>query len=498
MTATDPSLQDNFLTRKVEERWNDILRNEVDIQSPQKPSFLKSLRGGGHLKCLLLTLLIIGCIAVIIWCRVAQVSRLVINFHHFPVSSRQKTSPCDEGYIYIPVAFMVMLYLVYLVECWHSSTRLELTYKVDANDIHQYIERMKEAKAIIWWKAISYHYIRRTRQVTRYRNGDAYTTSQQYLERVNSRVAASCYVYTHCGSRDVSNKVIDLEKYPRTKIRFCKDYCFASVEAAIDYYGQRDRFYRENAPFDEHMEVREGVDLLGVDFHPLMITIANKEKLPWYISLGIFWIFSLFLLSWPLRVIIDSQTAFVEYKIKKAFGTNSPSNLRQNHLPRISTADSVEMERLIANRLNMAPSYSEAVLLDNSYAYSSLESGLHMDTFNQLPSNHRFARRHSSSRTDERESILPGQRRIPKSFSQPFKPFQDIRRLSISRRLMLPRISRDTPPCYDEAVLYSYPLVRYVNLRRSATDRDLSVLRPLRSSWSSFFHWRKRNNETEL
>ena len=33
-------------------------------------------------------------------------------------------------YVYIPVAFVLMLYLVYLVECWHSHTRIELQYKV--------------------------------------------------------------------------------------------------------------------------------------------------------------------------------------------------------------------------------------------------------------------------------------------------------------------------------------------------------------------------------
>jgi hypothetical protein len=37
---------------------------------------------------------------------------------------------------------------------------------------------MQQATPCIWWKAISYHYVRRTRQVTRYRNGDAYTTTQ--------------------------------------------------------------------------------------------------------------------------------------------------------------------------------------------------------------------------------------------------------------------------------------------------------------------------------
>ncbi|GFT95305.1 transmembrane protein 151B [Nephila pilipes] len=421
---------------------NDAKQADAQTQRPQKISFLKSLKQGGHLKCLLLTILILGCIAVIIWCRVAQVSRLVINFHNFPVSSREKTSPCDEGYIYIPVAFMV----------------------------------------------------------TRYRNGDAYTTSQLYYERVNTRVSASCFVYTNCGSRDISKKLVDLEKYPATKIRFSKGFAFASLDAASDFEEQRMRFFRENERFDEYMEMREGLDLLGVDFQEYMVTFAGKDKLPWYVSQVTFWVFSLLLLSWPLRVIIDSQTTYVHYQVTKLFGSNpaAPSNASENQLSRNSTADSVEMERLIENQLNYAPSYSEAVLCDSSYPFSSsLESGLHMDTFNQISSNHRPPRRHSSSRSDDRELIAPSRNRIPKSLSQPFKPFPDTGRPNFNRH-PTPRCSRETPPCYDEALLYSYPLVRYMNLRRSATDRDLSTFRPLRTSWSSLFHWMKRNNETDL
>lgn len=30
---------------------------------------------------------------------------------------------CDDGYIYIPVAFVLMMYVVYLVECWHCRLR---------------------------------------------------------------------------------------------------------------------------------------------------------------------------------------------------------------------------------------------------------------------------------------------------------------------------------------------------------------------------------------
>ena len=43
--------------------------------------------------------------------------------------STRQVSPCDEGYVYIPTAFVIMLYLLYLVECWHSKARIQLSFK---------------------------------------------------------------------------------------------------------------------------------------------------------------------------------------------------------------------------------------------------------------------------------------------------------------------------------------------------------------------------------
>lgn len=66
---------------------------------------------------------------------------------------------------------------------------------------------MRETQPVIWWKAVCYHYVRRTRHVTRYRNGDAYTTTQVYYERVNSHGSGASFVYTNCGVKDISKKV---------------------------------------------------------------------------------------------------------------------------------------------------------------------------------------------------------------------------------------------------------------------------------------------------
>ena len=85
---------------------------------------------------------------------------------------------CDDGYIYIPAAFVIMMYVVYLVECWHCRLRAELTERTDAESVAELIRELTDAPPIVWWKAVCYHYVRRSRQVARYRNGDAFTTTQ--------------------------------------------------------------------------------------------------------------------------------------------------------------------------------------------------------------------------------------------------------------------------------------------------------------------------------
>ncbi|GIY51318.1 transmembrane protein 151B [Caerostris darwini] len=83
-----------------------------------------------------------------------------------------------------------------------------ITVQVDSSYVYEHIQQMRETQPVIWWKAVCYHYVRRTRHVTRYRNGDAYTTTQVYYERVNSHGSGASFAYTNCGVKDISKKVI--------------------------------------------------------------------------------------------------------------------------------------------------------------------------------------------------------------------------------------------------------------------------------------------------
>nr|XP_022334286.1 transmembrane protein 151B-like [Crassostrea virginica]XP_022334287.1 transmembrane protein 151B-like [Crassostrea virginica] len=344
-----------------------VSRDNREEQSPIKQSFCRSLKRDAHWKCMILTLLIYGCLSAIIWCRLAVITTITVSYygHRMANTHVSKSKPCEDGYIYIPIAFVIMLYLVYLVECWHCHTRLELKHKTDVHTVYEKIHQMQESIPIIWWKALCYHYIRKTRHVTRYRNGDSFTSTQVYYERVNSHTAGSAFNFTQCGMKDVSASLTGLEKFPATKIRFTKGYSFLCSEAEYEFDEQRDRFYRENERRDDYVDTREGMDLLNVNFKQYMIAFRDPDNLPWYVSHVIFWIASFFLLSWPLRVIIEYKTAYVHYHVQKVFGTNYiEQDVEPTPIMRVNTMESSDLEVLLQNNY-IAPSYSEALLMSS-------------------------------------------------------------------------------------------------------------------------------------
>ncbi|KAL3873641.1 hypothetical protein ACJMK2_036736 [Sinanodonta woodiana] len=335
------------------------------IQQPIKQTLCMSLRRDAHWKCLVLTLLVYGCLAAICWCRLDVVTTVIMHYdRHISRKDINQSNPCADGYVYIPVAFVILLYLVYLVECWHCHTRLELKYKVDIASVRHKMRQIREAFPILWWRAHCYHYVRRTRHVTRYRNGDAFTSTQAYYERVNSHSIGCAFNFTNCGVKDMSKDVTGLEDYPATKIRFSMRFSFANRESEQEFQEQRSRFFSENERRDDYMETREGMGLLNVNFKEHVIAFRDPDNLPWYVSNLIFWIASFILLSWPLRVIIEYKTAYLDFHIHKVFGTNYENQSQPGQITRVDTTASAELEMKIRNNFTIVPSYSEALLID--------------------------------------------------------------------------------------------------------------------------------------
>ena len=66
----------------------------------------------------------------------------------------------------------------YLVCSWVTKVYLQLSESNPASDVTAFLNSLRCAQPIIWWKAVCYHYVRRSRHVTRFRDGGAFTTSQ--------------------------------------------------------------------------------------------------------------------------------------------------------------------------------------------------------------------------------------------------------------------------------------------------------------------------------
>ncbi|XP_051901219.1 transmembrane protein 151B isoform X2 [Pristis pectinata] len=340
---------------------------ETREERPLKQSLGGSLCRESHWKCLVLTLLMYGCFGVVTWCHLSTVSRLA--FRRPPgggggESAVLRESPCSSGYVYIPLAFLTMLYVVYLVECWHCYAKNRTEQQVDVHSVYERVRRLRQASPCIWWRAISYHYVRRTRQVTRYRNGDAYTTTQVYHERVNTRLAESEFDYARHGVRDVSKELAGLADHPATRLRFTKCFSFASAESETSYLTQRARFFSENEGLDDYMEAREGMHLRSVDFKEHLVSLADPKSPPWYVSRCIFWSVSCLVLSWPLRVLAEYRTAHLHYHVEKLFGPEEGGREAPGFGPRLNTVDVTELEWHIRSNQQLVPSYSEALLME--------------------------------------------------------------------------------------------------------------------------------------
>ncbi|PAV89209.1 hypothetical protein WR25_06193 isoform H [Diploscapter pachys] len=257
-----------------------------------------------------------------------------------------------------------MLYTIYIMECWNCRRKLANMKKISIDDAVKYLNLLRESVPVVWWKSINYHYARRTRQITRYRNGDTLPATQVFYERVDTQAAGSVFIYENCGIKDITRQIAQLNKHRVTRIRLSKGFVFACLQAANEFEEQRTRFFNENEAKDDYMQVREGMELDGCDFVDELLCF---DSLPFYLHPVIFWFFSIFLLSWPLRITAECCTSLLNLQLNKLFGTNylSPSSMHYTGpLTRTSSIRSDQLEAaLMDQQYFIVPSYSQAILL---------------------------------------------------------------------------------------------------------------------------------------
>lgn len=192
----------------------------------------------------------------------------------------------------------------------------------------------------------------------------------------------------------------------KSTFAFLTGFAFANERSAAEFDEQRSTFFRANERYDHYLEIREGLDLVGVNFQEYMIAVGDSHHNPWYNNQLAFWLFSVALLSWPMRVLLEYNTAYVNFQVGskngpprlslieithfspsssqmvKLFGSNYGGGESPCHISRVSTLDSL-------SNCMIAPSYSEAMLAERIYCLRSCSNSLDDHRPSEQPKNGR-------------------------------------------------------------------------------------------------------------
>ncbi|KAI1296915.1 putative transmembrane protein [Halotydeus destructor] len=328
----------------------------------KRKTLVKCVRKDAHIKCALLTIMVASCMATIFWCHVSTMTRIVVNFGHRPMTIRQTVSPCDNGYYYLPLVLWVSLYLLYIIECWRSASKFPFECPLGIQDIGLELDKLRAALPVIWWKSVSYHYVQRTRQVTRIRSGIATAMTQVYYERINLPPVCGSFQYGACGVKDISKSLTNLSAFAAYRIKVTKGFAFANLQAATEFEDQRAHFFRGQDAVDDNIDMREGLDLIGcVSFSQLNFNVTRSSR-SWLVSPAFYWTLSLLLLSWPARFIMEANICDLDYKVTKLFGCNYVRNGPLSH--RSLGPGGGHQGALLAN-CSLPPSYSQVLRADD-------------------------------------------------------------------------------------------------------------------------------------
>ncbi|VDD80975.1 unnamed protein product [Mesocestoides corti] len=259
-------------------------------------------------RCFLLTLLIIFCLLSLTWC-----------FHLILLSSPEF---CQPAHYSIVSTLLFMLYLIYLFEYVNCRTRLELTTAIDLAQITSRIESALQHDPKLWWLCFSYHFVRR--QEHRCHCRPRYTEVVRFSENTDNNVQ---WPVSHNGGR----VVLGAERYDRVitsvKQHFLTDSttlkCIWSDKSPRINWDKerctavRTKFLKELIFADE--ATRQSYEACfqlynEADISPSVLVVKENSTL---FRQSTFLLATIFLLSWPYRILIYSQTAKMVFPLRK-------------------------------------------------------------------------------------------------------------------------------------------------------------------------------------
>ena len=265
------------------------VRHTQDILS----IFSRGLASELHVKCIFLTLLVVGLIVV----------QYVVGVP-FP-------------FTYMIIIANVIVYVIYLFDCFNADTLKYLSGgEVNASD---YVRRITTNTPTLLEEAHCYHYETRTRQVSNTVTDSDGNSRTEYTTETYEEL-----VTTHTERINISfARVFDHSEVPdlASQSMLCRVTCLKSWiptrETESVYTNIKQRFHAKHMTCDTCRTFSSLMTI--VDFRDKVLTCNNKEDIPFAVKHGytIYIVMSFCLLSWLYRVYLSGVSIDMTLHVKK-------------------------------------------------------------------------------------------------------------------------------------------------------------------------------------
>ena len=212
------------------------------------------------------------------------------------------------SFIMIPLCYLYML----IESCCSAENQYLSSILTDVSAIG-FVDQLKRKDPQRVMMVECYHWETRTRTV-QYTdsNGNTQTRTETYQERVTTYTEEQ--VFPICYSQDISDR-LELDAYSVTRLKLTPDIDCGDEQTMMKFNEMRQQMIGDNEHRDEYIDFNYSDVIDG--FKKRICAYTDPRRRPLWMNLGVFWLSSLFGLTWVFRIIFNCKTRKCEYTIKK-------------------------------------------------------------------------------------------------------------------------------------------------------------------------------------
>ena len=249
------------------------------------------------------------------------------------------------SFVMIPLCYIYML----IESCCSAENKYlsSIPTDVSAND---FVDRLKRTDPQRTMMIRCYHWEARTRTVDYTdSHGNTQTRTETYQIRVTTYTEEQVFPICYC--QDISDPdVLEFDAYGVTRLKLTPDIECGDEETMLKFGEMRQQMIDDNEHRDQYIDFNYSDVIDG--FKKRICAYTDPRYRPFWMNLGVFWLSSLFGLTWLFRIIFNCKTRKCEYTIKKLIYCTPRCGNVEQYMPQLYSASNAafcESDRQVDN-----------------------------------------------------------------------------------------------------------------------------------------------------